>query len=179
MKRKIIPVLTVLLFLAGAGSAAADFRADLGVRVPVYLGISFDSASGTSSTGVDVLQNFLFLLPTGSFSYEFGEDTIRAGVGVRMYTLILESMLWPAAWVEMDLDPLVLRLEAGGGAYAFFGLYNAVQTGALVIPDLSAQIKISDTFRVGVGAFALVGEWTQTTGNYPFAVYLDASFVLR
>lgn len=175
MKRLLI-VMFVLVVVATSGFA--QFRADIGFDIPWRLGATVTNAAGDQvSESLDVLSEFTFLLPDLMFSYEGVVGPVHLGVGARMFTLILESIAYPAAFAELDLGQLTVNFNVGGGAFLFFGLYNDLATGQLFLPDLSAHLKLGQSFRVGLGTIGLVGELLPDAN--PFIVYLSGKFVVR
>jgi hypothetical protein len=177
MRKKTMAFLVILILVLGSATLAAQVRADLGVKVPLYLGLSTADNLFGGDSGINVIKDFLFIFPEATVSYEFPGDTLSGGLGLRFYTLLIESVVWPVGYLELTFDPVVIKLEAGGGIFGFFGLYNNVHTAALLIPDLAVQVKLGETFRLGVGAFTFVGDWNQST--FPVVVYLEALFVVR
>jgi hypothetical protein len=176
MKKVILLVAAVALL---APAAFADWRADIGVDIPWKIGVSIDTGSGDPLTQtLDVLEQFTFLLPEAFVAYEVPLGPVSLGLGGRIFTFLVESVIYPAAFAEVALGPVAVNLNVGGGAFGFFGLYNNVHTGQLVIPDLSANFLISDSLRIGVGTAALIFDQA-ASGTVPFIVYLGGKFVVR
>jgi hypothetical protein len=177
-KGRLLIAAVVLLAVVAAG-AGAELRFDANIAWPMYLGVKLDSSTfGTSSQGMDI-SKFLILFPDVELYWQFGGQGLRAGIGARVFTLILESVAYPAAFIELDLNPFVLSANVGGGAYAFFGLFSQAGTGAFWLPDVNVAFKFNDWFRVGVGAYGLFIPSIQSSGTIlPFALYANARFVV-
>ncbi len=168
----------ILIALIIVPSAFSQFRLDMGVKVPVSLGIKFSELSGNTDTSYSVIDDFTFLFPEVSGTYQFAAGPIKLGAGVQIYTLILESIAWPMAFAEFDfspLIPLVVNAKLGGLAYMVFGLYNHADTGDLVIPEVNAYFKLSKSFRLGGGVMIFTSK-NFATDALPYALYLAGSF---
>jgi len=177
-KRSIVAAAALVLLLAGAMAASAQFRLDANISWPFYLGVNLSSATlGTGTQGID-LSKLLILVPDVELYYQFGTGSLRGGVGARVYTLIIESVIYPSAFLELDLNPIVINANVGGGAYAFFGILP-LNAGAaqLFLPDLNVAVKLTDWFRLGAGVFGLFIPDLQGE-VVPFAAYINARFVV-
>lgn len=166
----------IVLLMLLAVSAMAQGRLDLALDVPFYFGIQLEGES------MGALSDFTFLFPEAGLHYVLGSGGFKIGLGVRMFTLILESIAWPNVFAELHLDPLVVSAQLGGGAFAVFGLYNDGITGPVVIGDIAAAYKFTDSFRAGIGAF-LIGETDEEimfseTGIIPYAIYAFGKFTI-
>lgn len=175
MKKVVIAVL--ILVVAGA-SAFADWRADIGMDIPWRLGATVQDAVGdTQSESLDVLSEFTFLLPEVMIGYEAQVGPLNLGVGGRLFTFILESLVYPVGFAELDAGPVAVNLNVGGGGFLFFGLYNNFHTASLYIPDLSVHAKLGKSLRLGLGAATFLGGETQEV--FPYLIYLSGKFVVR
>lgn len=168
----------ILLVALVATSAFAQFRADLGVNIPASVGVSVPNDFGGSDTGsVNILNEITLLFPEAMLAYELGLGPVNVGFGSRLFTLIIQSVAYPAAFAEVDLDPVVVNLNVGGAAFLFFGLWNSLEAGALLIPDLSAYLKLGKSFRIGAGVTTFLGAEEQQ--SFPYILYLSGKFVIR
>jgi hypothetical protein len=155
-------------------------RIDIAVDIPFYLGIQLiDPTTGNSISGGDFLK-YAFVLPELEASYVFRLGLVNLGLGIRMFTALIETIGWPNAFVEINLDPIVLSAEVGGGAFFAFGFVSSFNTGALLFGDISAAFKVADWFRAGVGVFSLQSfdpnVMFAQNGVWPFAVYAFGKF---
>jgi hypothetical protein len=174
MRKKLLIVVAVLLVLSLP--AFAGFRLDIGIDVPFGLGVS----GGANDFG-NVIGNIGFIpIPELGIAYLWNLGPVDLGVGLRAYTVILESIAWPNAIVELKLDPVVIEAQVGGGLFAAFGLVgNSVAWGQVLIPDLSAWFKLGKTgaFRLGGGIMGIYAPGA--LGNYmPWLVYLGGKVAL-
>ncbi|HAP43413.1 MAG: hypothetical protein A2087_01830 [Spirochaetes bacterium GWD1_61_31] len=147
--------LIMVLFIALAFSvvASAQVRIDLGIDVPLSVGAV---AEGIGLVGDPLDLPVTLPFPSAGLYYRLGDGGLRFGVGARMYSLVFISLVWPNAFVELELGPVVLAGQVGGGAFFMFGLLgNRTEFGQVFMPDVSAWFKLGDTFRVGAGAIGL------------------------
>lgn len=178
MKRKVFAAVALSVVLAAP--AFADWRVDVGADVPWGIGAVLSGFGGSTSAGINVLENYLFLVPEVGFHYQFAAGPVRLGLGLRAFSLVLESLAWPNAFAEVNLGPIAVDLNVGGGAFLAFGLFNDLTTGSLIIPDLSAYLKLGKVFRVGVGAMYFYFPSQSWSGNaFPYVIYLSGKFSFR
>jgi hypothetical protein len=176
VKRKIFVVLlAAVLLLSGGVIANAQFRLDANIQVPFYMGINLAAFGASGVSGGTSITSFL-PFPSVEGMYQFGSGPLRFGVGLRAYTFIIESIAWPDAFVELELSPVVIRADVGGGAWLLFGLYNNADTAAMVIPQLDVAFKLADWFRLGVGAIAVAP--FQHLDNFGYAIYASGRFTV-
>jgi hypothetical protein len=178
-------VLAALLVLGAAGSASAQLRLDMDVNVPAYVGFT----AGGTATGA--WNQFFIPFPDAQLSYQFALGPVRLGAGVRVFTLIIESFLYPEVYAELDLKPLVLSAKVGGLGILEFGLLTDVLSAAglsnlsgfqsIVFPDLSIAYSVNDWFRIAAGLFVIApfgADLGGIFGNNLFAGYVAARFVI-
>jgi hypothetical protein len=157
----------------------------MNVNVPLYFGAY---ASGYQSGGWN---SYFIPFPELQLAYQFGEGALHAGVGVRTFTFIIENIMYPAAFVELALDPFVLSANVGGFAFLQFGLLTTMlaQNGIttlsgfhnVILPDFSVGYKVNDWFRLSAGVFMFApfnSELGNVLGGFLFAGYLQAKFLV-
>jgi len=167
----------ILMFLLIGMTVTAQVRLDVAIDVPIYFGISMDNESA------GMLSQFTFLFPELGMYYVMGDGALQIGLGARLFTLILESIVWPNAFIEMNLGDMVVSAQLGGGAFGFLGFFTTGATAAILIGDLSVAYKLSDSFRIGVGAL-MIGETDETivfseAGIIPYTVYAFGKFTFE
>ncbi|MEA1910974.1 MAG: hypothetical protein U9N32_04745, partial [Spirochaetota bacterium] len=171
MKKLILFGIIILMVIPGA---FAQFRIDLAIDVPVKIGVSVSDLEGDSSNeSVDVLDFGTFPVPEALFAYQTSLGPVKVGGGIRVFSLILESIAWPHIFSELSLDPVPIGINAGigGGGFMMFGLFNDVNTANLFIPDMHIAYKFGDTFRLGIGAMGFTGSELNIDG-FPYIIYL-------
>jgi len=146
MGKKTVIIGLVVILLGAALPAAADSQVDIGLHIPYYIGIE------TEDEDAGAALDYAFLVPDLKYNYFLNESGIRLGVGVRLFTVILESMVYPIVTVETDIGQFRLSGHVGGGAFLFFGLFNSIETGQIVLPEVSVAYRFSESFSIGTGA---------------------------
>ena len=142
-------ILVICLITVAAGFAAAQSQWDLEISVPYYVG----DVSGDFGE----VAEFAFLLPNVKWHYYFGPEWLHIGVGFKLWTLIVESALYPIVSVESVLaERVVLNAGIGGGVVFAFGLLTDFFVENLFFPEFSAAILLGQRriFSVGTGATA-------------------------
>ena len=173
MKKIIFLVLITFIAISGA---FAQFRIDLAIDVPVKIGVSIsDLDGGSSNESIDVLEFGTFPVPEALFAYQTNLGPVKVGGGIRVFSLILESVAWPHIYAELDLSPIVINAGIGGGGFLVFGLFNDANTGNLFIPDMHIAYKFGDTFRLGIGAIGFIGSDIGPDA-FPYMIYLTGRF---
>lgn len=175
MKRRSLILIALFLTIATLG-LGAQVRFDVGVDVPRGVGALVGKDVGT--VDFSGLASSFFPFPEAAVYYRFGEGTVTGGIGMRAFTLIIETVAWPNAFVEVTLGPVVVEAQVGGGLFALAGLANDVQFGKIFFPDLSAWLKIGKSFRLGGGAMGLFVPGVDLSVNLPFVYYFGAKFTI-
>ncbi|MCK5154208.1 MAG: hypothetical protein KAQ93_07600 [Spirochaetales bacterium] len=177
MKKLILFGIIILMVIPGA---FAQFRIDLAIDVPVKIGITVsDFEGGSTDESIDVLEFGTFPVPEALFAYQTSLGPVKIGGGLRVFSLILESIAWPHIYTELTLSPIPIVINAGigGGGFMMFGLFNDMNTANLFIPDMHIAYKFGDTFRLGIGAMGFVGSEIGPDAN-PYMIYLTGRFSL-
>ena len=170
-----IKVCAVLILLAVAVVLpAADIQVDIGLNVPVFTGVSFEDDN------VGQYAEYAFVLPDIKASYLMEFGNLRVGAGLRAFTIIIETLVYPVVTAEYDISQLRLSANVGGGAFLLFGLYNAFETLNVWVPDVSAVYRVNDWLGLGVGAIGafVPGENELVENPFPYSGYAVARFTL-
>ncbi|MGD0724918.1 MAG: hypothetical protein ABSB63_05085 [Spirochaetia bacterium] len=184
-KKALFALVVVLLLCAGALNVSAQLRLDMSVSFPLYLGAY---ASGYESSGFN---SYFIPFPEIQLAYQFGEGALHGGVGARTFTFIIENILYPAAFIEYAIDPIVLSLNVGGFAFLEFGLLSSVLEQnhiatlsgfhSVILPDFNVAYKVNDWFRLSAGMFIFAPFGSELGGylsGFAFAGYLQARFIV-
>jgi hypothetical protein len=177
MKRTAL--LLIILALAAA-PLFSQLRLDIGVDVPKGVGAAMAGNSiEIPQETIDFFNQYFFPFPEAALHYQFDFGIVKLGVGVRAFTLILETALWPNAFAEVNLGPVAIEAQIGGGLFAFVGLANSIETGNLFFPDLSVWYKIGkkQLFRLGGGVMGFYLPELASNGM-AFAFYLGGKVAL-
>jgi hypothetical protein len=165
-------------FLAAISLAPifAQVRMDFGFDIPRGLGAIADGGMEDFREAGEFLDQFILPFPEAGLYYQWSAGPVNFGAGVRVFTLILESIYWPNAYVELELERFAFQFQLGGGLFGMFGVFSHIETGAVAIPDLSAWFKIGRSFRIGGGGIGLM--LPEVSNNMIFAYYLGAKFAI-
>ena len=187
MNKKTATAIAVLVvLLAGAMSASAQVRLDIDINDPLYFGFS--------SAGVPqgMWNPYPYIpIPDAKLMYQFPLGPVNLGAGVRVFTLIIENILYPEIYAELNLNPFFIDASVGGFGFLMFGLLSDVLSGvgvnslngfySVVLPDVSVGYKVNDVFRISAGILAIAPFDSSLSGvlaNNVFAGYLKATFVV-
>jgi hypothetical protein len=173
-------IILTLLLVAGliATPMFAQVRMDIGFDIPRGVGAVLDGQAQISAEASNALSSYILPFPEVGvyYQHEFSGVPIRVGGGLRCFTFIVESVVWPNVYVEADVWKFTFSLQAGGGIFGTFGLYNSLNTANVIIPDLSAWFRIGKNFRVGGGAMVFVSP--ELKDSAAFVYYLGMKFAI-
>ena len=177
MKRRfVMAVLVAALLLGGVSQAGAQVRLDVDIPILIAAGVNLSDLTGTTSYSLD-LSSYHIPLPYLELAYQFGDESLHGGFGLRSYTLLVEFAGWPMGYVELEMDRLVLRAELGGLGFFLLGVYNDFQLNlTTLIPDGQVSYAIAPWFRVGAGVLAVTP--LERLNNFGWLFYINARFVL-
>jgi len=155
--RLLFAVVFALMSGAGAPSAAAQFRLDASL---CFLESPVPTAFAEAG-------------------WQFITGNLHAGIGLDALVAIALNVFWPDAFLEYELDPLILRADLGGGLIYRFG-FGTVDTSpnlaTMVIPQIDFSFKLTDWMRVGVGVLAF--EALESTIGSSVVAYLAVRIIL-
>jgi hypothetical protein len=181
MKRNwIITVAVVAMLIGGAAVASAQFRMDIDIPWYLYVGLS-PALQADLDTQFDVtdISKFAVVIPNIQMYYMFGGNLLKIGVGARIYTVLIMNFLYPSIVGEVRLGNFDVNLNVGGLLGVLFGLGPTFETtrGPWATADLSAGYRLTNWFRLGVGAFAIMQ--TEYPGEFPYALYVSGKFIVN
>ncbi|RLD35535.1 MAG: hypothetical protein DRI73_02420, partial [Bacteroidetes bacterium] len=146
--------------------------------VPAYIGITADTDNGDVNESINFLKEIgTFVFPNAIVAYQFPIGPVKTGIGLKAYSLIIESVLWPVIYAELDLSPIVINANLGGLGFYWFGIIPDLgfKTSNVIIPDLNIAVKLGKSFRLGIGAMAFPG--IKGLENItPYTIYLTGRF---
>jgi hypothetical protein len=150
-RRLIITGIAVLMLVAAAAPVFADSQVDIGINLPVVIGLSYQGES------VSEQLPFTLPLPDLTWNYYFGSEILSFGPGVRVWTLIVASAAYPTLAVQSQLGPVVLGANFGGGLFLYHAVGNGlgVETGNVFFPEVSAAFRVNNWFSVGASVLGL------------------------
>jgi hypothetical protein len=171
MKRAMI---VVLLLALAMGAAFAQFRLDIGITIPKGMGAAQSGDVTTFDEAADFLSTYFIPLPEASLLYKADLGMFKVGGGVRSFTVILASFLWPNLFAEVELGPVILEAQIGGGLFGYYALAaGGFETGNIFIPDLSAWFAVGKKkiLRLGGGAMGFLAPDLFSSDTVPFLLY--------
>lgn len=183
MKRKwIVAVAVIAMLVGGAAVASAQFRLDIDIPWWLYVGLSPELEA---DLGVDLdlgdldITEFAIIVPNLQAYFTFGGPMLKLGVGARLYTVLIANFIYPSIMGEVRLGNFDVNLNVGGlaGLFVAWGGIVETATGPWATFDLSAGYRLTDWFRVGVGAFGIVQ--TEYPGEFPYVVYVSGKFIVN
>lgn len=154
MKRIILVVAFVAIL---ASPVFSQLRLDVGVDVPMNIYAVGGGEILSSSDVGSFLKEHILPFPEASLYYQFNVGPVSLAPGVRVFSFILESVLWPNLMAELQLGPVFLQAQLGGLLFLFFGLENNAEFGEVFFPDLSAWVGLGEErrFRLGGGLLGM------------------------
>jgi hypothetical protein len=160
--------LVLLLALVAVPAASSQARLDVGFFAPRGVGVS---GGGDINTA---MANWPFIpIPDIGIYYQGDVGPLKLGIGARGFSALIETFAWPNAYAELNVGPLAIEAQFGGGLFAMFGLAGTdFVAGKAFIPDLSAWFKLGKkgVIRLGGGAMGVyIPDVTNNT--MPFLIY--------
>ena len=175
-----------LIFLAAAPFAFSQIRFEIGANAPVAVGSATASGSDIANIFTTISDFGIIPIPNLGLFLQANMGFLKLGLGAKVQSLIVYSMAYPTAQVELALGPVMLDASVGGYYFAYYGIGNIsglVQLNYL-IPDLSAWIAFgkNHTFRIGGGAIGVVpidSLSSLSSLELPFIAYAGLKIVLE
>ena len=174
---KKILLVAALLSLLAVGTISAQPAVQFRMDANLSWAIGFFSVTGNTVTGSfsDILK-LAIIVPEFDAYAQLNLDVVRLGIGFRLFTLILESVIIPDIFCELNFDPLVIRLGVSGGALIPFGIFPLDPVfGPTFAPDIYVGFKIAEIFRIGAGCTMIVS--LENTDIAFLTPYINAKLV--
>lgn len=172
----------ILIVAISVPAAFSQFRLELGVNAPVGVGYVSGSGGGASDLVSTLEESGIIPIPNLALMLQANLGLLKFGVGVKAQSLIVYSMAYPVAQLEVALGPLAIDASLGGyyfGYYAIGNEYGLEQLDVLV-PDLSVWLGLGKkhTFRLGAGAIGVIPT-SFDLSTVPFVAYAGLKLVLE
>jgi hypothetical protein len=154
MKRIILFVAFVAIL---SSPVFSQVRLDIGVDIPMNIYAVGGGEVQSSSDVGSFLKEHILPFPEASLYYQFNVGPVKLAPGVRAFTMILESVLWPNLLMELAFEPVFIQAQLGGLLFLFFGLENQAEFGQVFFPDLSIWVGLGKErrFRLGGGLLGM------------------------
>jgi hypothetical protein len=157
----------------------SQVRLDIGVDIPMTIGVLGGGDFDTSNEAGEFLRGHWLPFPEAALYYQFDLGPLKLAPGLRAFSFILETVMWPNLMAELAFDPVFVQVQVGGLLFALFGLGNDFQYGEVFFPDLSVWFGLGKErrFRLGGGVIGLY--WPElTTEGMGFAPYIGGKVSL-
>ena len=144
---------------------------------PLSIGIN-SSSTLFGGTSLDI-SKYYFLVPDFRAYYQFGEEgLLRGGIGVRIPTLFIISLIYPEAFLELHLARSCWKQLPAVLHFGAFGLGLASLTAqSLVLSDINASVELAPWFRLGGGVYLIMPANSTFSQNFVDVLYISARFV--
>ncbi len=93
---------------------------------------------------------------------------------MRMFTVIVESLIFPVVAVEAEYSNFIINANVGGGFFLLFGLLNTIETQGIFIPELTLSYRMNDWFQIGTGVNLFM--WPEASGDTDTFGYIPTVF---
>lgn len=174
MKRKLVVFLILVVCLSSY--MFAQVQATVGVDVMTFGGIKITNSSSGETTTVEGPPELKLPFPYGQIAYNFDLGMVDIGLGAKAYTLILVSAIYPAAYVDVSLGPIVLHGGVGGGFFWVLAPNTSItKTGNVFLPEVGVYGKIGKVMQLGVTYISLLTD--NTDFALPYVICISCRFV--
>lgn len=179
MKKVLICI--VLICAISVPAAFSQFRLELGVNAPVAVG--YVTGSGTNGDiASTIAESGIIPIPNLALLLQANLGLVKIGVGLKAQSLIVYSLAYPVAQLELALGPLAVDASLGGYYFGYYAVGNDYGTKQMniLLPDLSVWLGLGkkQTFRLGAGAIGAIPT-TFDLGAVPFVAYAGLKVVLE
>lgn len=166
MKKGII-VLAMILAIA-AVPAFAQIRFNSALATPLAAG-TWDGTEFKWGSGE--FGSALIPVPMAGVHFQIPLGFIKLGVGVRAMPMMMMTMGWTNVYAEVNLGPVIIEGQVGGGLVGAYIPGNPVQFefGNTIIPDVSVWLALGKTRSLRLGG-GLVGMTTFKPGEIESAI---------
>ena len=162
-------IVILLLACAAIVPVAADSQVDIGVDVPVLLGVYYQG----QAVGDEPLVHIP--LPNLMYNYFWNIGPVKLGLGARIWSLLLVSGAYPILSAEFETDRLILNAHVGGGVFGYVTIFpgvSGIETGRVFLPEVSAAFRFTNWFSMGVAVLGLyIPELTESGMGYSVNVF--------
>jgi hypothetical protein len=158
----------------------AQLRLDVGIDAPFGIGVVGSGEIEEDNDFGDFLAaRSFFAVPEVSLYYQFGEGSVKFAPGLRAFSFLVETVLWPNLMMEIALDPVYIQAQFGGLLFVLLGLASGTETGKVFFPDLSVWVGLGKErrFRLGAGVIGLLLP-DLTTKGIVYAPYIGGKVSL-
>jgi len=179
MSTKKIAVLAVLVLTVCGAGLYADGKVELGFKAPFAAGIGDLELGGGGSTAISAPIPEFLPIPYAMAGGDLDLGPLYVGVAAKLYTAIVQSVIYPELYAGIDLEGVQIQISSGGLFFGTFGVAGSgTFVGDLLLTDLSVSFEVIDDLYIGVGAIAFTS--TAYSGEaFPFLAYVSAKVDLE
>jgi len=172
----------VLILIVSVPAAFSQFRFEIGASAPLAVGYISGSGGDFGNVVSTIEDEGIIPIPNMGLFLQANLGPIKIGVGAKVQSIILYSIAYPVAQVEIALGPLAIDASLGGyyfGYYAIGDVYG-VESADILLPDLSVWLGIGkkNAFRIGGGAIGVISSSFDLSA-VPFVAYGGIKIVLQ
>lgn len=175
--------IVVFVILALVSPAFGQFRFEIGANAPV--GAGYITGDGTLyGDYLDIISN-AGLIPIPNLSLMLQANlggVLKIGAGVKAQSILVASIAYPAALVEISLGALSINAAIGGLYFGYYTLGNiyGLEQQDLLMPEVSAWLGLGKkhNFRIGGGAIGILSSALDIS-EVPFVAYAGFKVVLE
>ncbi|MFA5852697.1 MAG: hypothetical protein WC820_08350 [Spirochaetales bacterium] len=178
---KKVLICLVLICAISVPAAFSQFRLELGVNAPVAVG--YVTGSGTDGDIASTIEESgIIPIPNLALLLQANLGLVKIGVGVKAQSVIVYSLAYPVAQLELALGPLAIDASLGGYYFGYYAVGNVygVEQMDILLPDLSVWLGFGkkQTFRLGAGAIGAIPSSFDLSA-VPFVAYAGLKIVLE
>lgn len=171
----------VLICAISVPAAFSQFRLELGANAPVAVGyVTGSGSSGDIASTIE--QSGIIPIPNLALLLQANLGLVKIGVGLKAQSVIVYSLAYPVAQLELALGPLAIDASLGGYYFGYYAVGNVygVEKYDILLPDLSVWLGLGkkQTFRLGGGAIGAIPS-SFDLSNVPFVAYAGLKIVLE
>ena len=177
-------VLTCALLIAAIAVPAAfgQLRFEIGANAPLAVGYLSDTVPAEDSIYGLIEEAGIIPIPNLALFLQADLGLLKIGVGAKVQSIILYSLAYPAAQVEIALGNFSIDASLGGyyfGYYAIGGIYGLEEMDIL-LPDISVWLGLGkrNAFRIGGGAIGAIPT-SMDISEVPYIAYAGLKIVLQ
>ena len=170
-----------LILAVSVPSGFSQLRFEIGASAPVTVGY-FSGSGGDYGDALSTVEE-LGILPIPNLALFLQADLglLKLAAGIKAHSLIIYTLAYPVAQLELALGPLSVDASLGGYYFGYSALGNLFGFDQIdyLIPDFSVWLGLGkrNAIRLGGGAFGLVPA-TLEADTMPFIGYAGLKIVL-
>jgi len=172
---------SVLIVAISAPAAFGQLRFEIGATAPLSVGYFSGSGGDYSDTLSTIDELGILPIPNLALFLQADMGIIKLAAGIRAHSLIIYTLAYPVAQVELALGPLSVDASIGGYFFGYSAIGNLFGLDQIdfLVPDLSVWLGLGKrkSIRLGGGALGLIPS-SMDTDIVPFIGYAGLKIVL-